>query len=93
MRKSQITLTSLLLLSGALPIWIYLAVQFFGSRPFWGLKGFSDPLVAAPIVLCGLTLAIHQLLRNRQNAWLISVCLAGMVTMAVLSSAVWLARN
>ncbi len=93
MRKPQITLTSLLWLSAALPIWIYLAVEFAASRHFWGLSGVTNPLVAAPMVICGLTLSIHELVRHRRNGWVIACSLAGVVAMAVFSTAVWLAKN
>jgi hypothetical protein len=63
--------------------------------PIWGLicyeaslsTGFGDGngrYIIPPLVLCGLTVAIHRLLRPRKLAWPLSMFIAGVGALGVL---------
>jgi hypothetical protein len=89
MARPQITLSTFLLLAAALPIWILLAVAVPASTG-WG----GNPLrfVAAPLVLCGVTVAIHRLVRNCPNPWSISALLAGVIIWGALLAVFWISN-
>jgi hypothetical protein len=90
MQKYQMSLASLLLLSGGLPIWLFLIVVV-PQGPGWG--GSPIKFVVAPIVLGGVTVAIRRLFGNRQEAWAISVLLAAIIILSALCAAVWISSN
>ncbi len=87
MERPRFNLATFLLLSAAIPIWVFLAVAVPVSTG-WGGNPFR--FVAAPLVLCGMTVAIQRLLRDRANSWPISVLAAGFIAIASLSIAAWL---
>ena len=87
MQRYQISLMSFLLLSGAIPVWLSLAVMVPQSTG-WG--GSPVRFVAAPLALGGITVAIHRLLRHYRDAWAISALLAAVVALSSLSAAAWM---
>lgn len=84
MTKSQINLLSLLLWSGAVPIWIFVTVVVSQSV---GFRGSSFRYLLSPVVLSGIAIAIHRLFRGNRNALAISVFLAGVIAIATLTVA------
>lgn len=86
----QISLTSLLLLFGALPIWLFLFV-LVPSSP--GFGGGPTRWFVAPVVLCGVTCALYRLFRNWRDAWAISALVAAIVCLGVLSVVAWIENH
>jgi hypothetical protein len=76
MAKYQISLMSMLLLTGALPIWLVLIV---GVPMSPGYGGNSFRYLATPIALGGITVVIRRLLGSRRDAWALSMLLAGII--------------
>jgi hypothetical protein len=81
-QRYQLSLLSFLLLCGALPIWMFLTVAVSQSHEF-GWHGF----VIVPLVLVGITAAIHWLLRQYRNSWATSALLAGVIVLSALYAA------
>ena len=44
----------------------------------------------APVVLAGITVAVHRLLRGRRNAWAISALSASVIGLASLTIIAWM---
>jgi hypothetical protein len=86
--KWQISMSSLLLLLGALPIWLVLFIIVPMSS---GFGGSNFRYVVAPLVLGGATWALHILFRKWRDGWAISALLAAMICFGTLSIAAWLA--
>ena len=87
MERYQISLMSFLLLGGAMPIWIWLAVAIPQSTG-WG--GSPIRFVIAPLVLVAMTVAIHRLLRQYRDAWAISALLAAVIARSSLYAVAWM---
>jgi hypothetical protein len=81
MREWQFSLSSLLLIAAAVPIWLWLIV-FLPQGPGWGVNPIG--FIVAPLVLCGVTAAIHRMLRQHRNGWAISALLAGLIVTSIL---------
>ena len=81
MREWQFSLSSLLLIAAAVPIWLLLIV-FLPQSPGWG--GNPIGFIVAPLVLCGVAAAIHRLLRQHRNGLAISALLAGLIVTSIL---------
>jgi hypothetical protein len=90
MEKLRFSLASAVLWTGALPIWIFLTITLPGSSG-WG--GASFRFVVAPVVLIGMTCAIHVLFRGRANAWAWSGLLAGIISLGSLTVAMWISQH
>jgi hypothetical protein len=90
MQKYQVSLASLLLLAGGLPIWLFLIVVVPQSTG-WG--GNPIRFVTAPLVLGGMTVAIRRLFGKHQEAWAISVLLAAIIALASSYAALWMSNN
>jgi hypothetical protein len=85
---SRFSLASLLLISGAVPIWIFL-IWAVGNSPGFGVVGYA---VAAG-TLVAATAAISRLFRNIKNGLALSALLAGLIlTGAIVFAAVMAAR-
>jgi hypothetical protein len=82
MRETRFDLATLLLLSAALPIWIFL-IFAVSSSPNMGPLRF----IGAPVVLCGITVAIQRLLVGRRNSWSIAAFAAGVIVLTSISVA------
>ena len=87
MDRPQISVLTLLLLVAALPIWLALVVVVplspgFGGGPF--------RFVVAPLVLGGITVAIHRLVSRFRSAWGLSALTAAVIALGSLSVAAWL---
>ena len=87
MDKFQLSLSSLLLVCAAVPIWLFLIVVVPQS-PGWG--GSSSRFFMAPFVLIGITAAVHRLLRGRRDAWALSALVAAVISLGSLSLAAWI---
>ena len=87
MEMSQLSLSSLLLLGGAIPIWLFLIVVVPQSTG-WG--GGPSRFFVAPFVLAGMTAAVYRLLRNRRNVWSLSALVAAVIALGSLSLAAWM---
>lgn len=85
--RCQISLKSLLLLLGALPIWLFLFVLVPSST---GFGHSSTKWLIAPAVLGGVTCALYRLFRKLRDAWAISALLAAMICLIGLSAVVWI---
>jgi len=87
MEKYQIRLMSFLLLAAGLPFWLFLRLVVM-QGPGWG----NNPVqyVIAPLVLSGITVAIHRLLRKHKDAWAISFLLAGVIALSSLYAVAWM---
>jgi hypothetical protein len=90
MQTPRFNLVTLLLWAAALPIWMFLAVVVAQSTG-WGGGAFR--FVAAPLVLCGVTVVIHRLVRGRQTSWALAALFAGILILGSLSIAAWWARS
>lgn len=88
MERPRLSLTTLLLVTAALPMWLFLFVSVPQSTG-WGGGAFR--FVAAPLVLLGITVAVHRLVRNSRAAWALSMFVAGIITMGSLVLVAWLA--
>lgn len=83
--KNQISLTSLLWISGATPIWIYFIWMVGSSTGFGAVSGHG----VAAVALIAATAAIFRLLRNFSNGLALSALLAGiLLTCAITCIAV-----
>jgi hypothetical protein len=82
MRRWQFSLTSMLLVVTAFPLWVLLII-FLPESP-------HVHFLLPPFVLCGVTAAVQRLVRRHRDAWAISVLLAGLVVMGFLISAAFL---
>ena len=81
---------SVLLLGCGLPIW--LALTYVAPQgPGWG--GSPMKFVIPPLVLTGITVALHRLLANYRDGWATSMLLAGVIAWSSLWAMLWLARN
>jgi hypothetical protein len=78
--RPQITLAGLLLGAPAIPLWIYVT-YVVGSSPV----GFVLP----PLVLLGITIAVHRVVGSRPNAWAISALIAPILALLVLLGIAW----
>ena len=67
-------------------MWLFLLVTVPQSTGFG--DGFS--LVAAPLVLAGITVALHRLFRRVRDAWALSMFVAGIIAIGSLVVAAWL---
>jgi hypothetical protein len=78
--RSNLTGIAIALLAAA--VWVLVVIEVFlrsdSGRSF-------DRYVIGPLVLCGLTVAIHRLLRPRKHAWSLSALIAGVGALAVLA--------
>lgn len=82
MTGRQISLTSLLLLLAAVPLWLAMIVLLPMSPGFGGgLFRFA----VTPLVLAGVTWALHRLLRSWRDGWAISALLAAIICFGTLS--------
>jgi uncharacterized membrane protein YGL010W len=82
MEPARIAIRSIVLWAIALPVSIITAITLSDSP---GFGGFPLALPFMGIVLLGIAAAIHWLLRDWRDGWAISVLLAVVTTMAVLS--------
>ena len=89
MARPQFSLMTMLLLSAAIPIWLFLIVALPESP---GFGGSPSRFIMAPLVLGGITVAIHRLLRGHRNAWALSSLLAAVIALGSLNFAAWVAR-
>ena len=89
-KNFQVQLASFLLLCAAAPFWIWTTV-IVSHIDVWGagVLRYSIP----PIVLVGVTAAVHRLLREIAHAWAISALTAGLVCIGALQLTVWLLRS
>jgi membrane protease YdiL (CAAX protease family) len=87
MNRFQLSLSSLLLLCAAVPIWLFLIVAVPRSSG-WG--GSSARFFMAPIVLTGITVAVHRLVRGHRNAWALSALVAAVISLGSLTLAAWM---
>ncbi|MCI0331848.1 MAG: hypothetical protein L0228_01320 [Planctomycetes bacterium] len=76
MRRWQFSLTSMLLIVTACPIWVLLII-FLPENP-------NIHFLLPPFVLCGVTVAVQRLVRRHRDAWAISVLFAGLIVTAFL---------
>jgi hypothetical protein len=90
MGRYQISVMSVLLLGGGLPIW--LALTFIVSQSTgWG--GNPIRFVMAPLVLTGITFALHRLFPKHRDGWAIAILLAGVIAWSSLWAVFWLSNN
>lgn len=89
MNTHQATLLTVLLLAGALPIWMCLGFVVPQSTG-WG--GSPIQFVIAPVVLVGITAAVHRLINRFRDAWAISAVAAAVIALGALSIVSWLSR-
>lgn len=85
MKNSRFDLVGLVCLLLAVPLWILDGIEIYLRS---GQQGNPRSYFAAPIVLCGITVAVHRLLRPHKNAWPYSALIAGFIVLIVL---LWLA--
>ena len=78
--RSNLTGIAIALLAAT--VWTLVVIEVF-LRSDSG-RGF-DRYVIGPLVLCGLTAAIHRLLRSRKHAWSVSALIAGIGALVVLA--------
>jgi len=90
MERHQISVMSVLLLGCGLPIWIALALAVPQSTG-WG--GSPMRFVIAPLVLAGMTLALHRLFSKHRDGWAIAILLAGVIAWCSLWAALWLSND
>ncbi len=86
--KHQLNLFSMLLLSAAAPIWIFLCVALPDSP---GFGGSPTRYFIPPFALTGITFVIHRLLRGKPNSIALSVFLAPIIALSALITASFLA--
>ena len=87
MNSHRFSLSSLLLLFAAAPIWVCLIVAVPQSTG-WG--GSPMRFVMAPLVLTGITVVIYRLVRGHRNAWAMSAFAAAVISLGSLSLAAWM---
>jgi hypothetical protein len=89
MGRYQISLMSVLLLGGGLPIWLALILLVPGSTG-WG--GNPARFVMAPLVLTGMTVALHRLFAKYRDGWAIAILVAAVIAWCSLWVAFLLSR-
>jgi hypothetical protein len=89
MSLPQIRLATLLLLSGAVPIWLYLCV-IVPMSPAFGRGNIRFFL--APFVLLGMTCAVQRLFRSYPHSWAVAALCAGLIAIGSLQVATFLSR-
>ena len=82
MTNPRFNLIGLSLVLLAIPVWILVTIEI---RLREGAQASQSRFLIAPFVLCGITAAIHRLLRSRANAWPLSALIAGLGVLAVLA--------
>ena len=84
MKHFQIDLLSYLLICWAVPLWVFLSWRIVQSAPGgpW-LGGW----VLTPLVLSGITAALHRLLRPFRSAWALAALLAAVIVLCALYGA------
>ncbi len=87
-RKQRFGLASLLLITAAAPIWIFLCVALPQGT---GLGGSPTRFLIPPIALSGIAIAKHRLFRGKSNSIAISVLLSPIVAFSALMIASFLA--
>jgi hypothetical protein len=80
--NARSNLIGLLLVLLAIPVWILVMVEI---RLRESPAANQPRSLIAPFVLCGMTAAIHHLLRSRANAWPLSALIAGIGVLALLA--------
>ena len=90
MNRRQLSLTSLLLLLAALPLWIAMIV-LLPTYPGYG--GSPSRFFIAPIVLGGMTCALHRLFRRLQDGWAIAALLSPTICFGTLLVVAWIASR
>jgi hypothetical protein len=79
--NSRFNIVGVSLVALAVPFWVLICVEAAMSTGFGaGNARYFIP----PFVLCGLTLAIHRLVRPLKNSWPLSILFAGVGALAVL---------
>ena len=81
MAKSQIDAFGIVMLLCAAPVWIFLSMTVPRGT---GFGGASDRYVIAPIVLSGITISVHRLIRDYRNAWPLSALISGVGVLVFL---------
>ncbi len=81
MAKSQIDAFGIVTLLCAAPIWILLSITVPRGT---GFGDASERYVIAPIVLSGITISVHRLIREYRNAWPLSSLISGVGVLAFL---------
>lgn len=81
MSNSRLNLVGVVILLLAAPVWLLILWEASLST---GFGDGSARYVVPPFVLCGLTIAIHRLLRPRRNAWPLSALISGVGALALL---------
>jgi hypothetical protein len=87
MKRYQFSLCSWLLVGAAAPIWLVLIVTVPQST---GFGGSGTRFIMAPLVLLGITAAVHRLLRDRPSAWALSALIAAVICLGSLCFAAWM---
>lgn len=90
MGKFQISLMSALLLAGGLPIWLALCLMLPSSTG-WG--DGPTRFVITPLLLTGITIALHRLFPKHRDGWAIAILLAGMIAWSVVWGAFWISQH
>ena len=90
MGRYQISVMSVLLLGSGLPIWLALTLGVPQSTG-WGCNPMR--FVMAPLVLTGITLALHRLFAKYRDGWAIAILLAGVIVWSSLWAVFWLSNN
>jgi hypothetical protein len=85
----HVRLMPVALLSGGLPIWLFLIVTVPQSPD---MGGIPIKFVVAPLVLIGTTVAVRTLLGRYRDAWALSVLLAAVTALILLSIVASLSR-
>lgn len=83
----RLSLADLLLWAPVAPIWLYVMAAV---RPNYGWGGALTGYVVTPLVLVGITCAIHRLLRDRRSAWALSALAASILAYLILGLFAWL---
>jgi hypothetical protein len=87
--NQQFDLLSLILVSAACPVWIWLIVTLPQSP---GFGGSPTRFAITPIVLTGFTIAVHRIIRNSRRAWPLSILTAPLIAIVALFTASTLSR-
>lgn len=90
MSSHRVSLSSLLLLFAAAPIWVFLMVAVPQSTG-WG--GSRMRFVIAPLVLTGITVVVYRLVRGYRDAWAMSAFAAAVISFGSLSLAAWMSNR
>jgi hypothetical protein len=83
----RITAAELLVWASVVPIWLYLTL-IVGSSNGWG--GEPTGYIVTPLVLAGITWALHRLVRGWQCAWALSALAAPILAFLILMVISWL---